>query len=142
MIQALADSNYLYALSDQSDDWHTMAITFADQHKNIEVIVPDVVLTEVCYLLKKRGDLDAMTSFLAALSSLQLPLQNLEYRDIERAREVLLQYPNLKKLEFVDCCIVALAERLEITRLCTFDERDFRVIRPKHIQYFDLVLFK
>src|SRR5687768_16750949 len=130
MIKALADSNYLYALSDRSDGWHDRATQFAARNTNIEVVVPDVVLTEVCYLLKKRGGLDAMTSFLAALSSLQLPLQNLEYGDIKRAREVLLQYTNLKKLDFVECCIVALAERLNITRLCTFDERDFRVIRP------------
>jgi uncharacterized protein len=141
MIKALADSNYLYALSDQSDDWHEQAAHFAEQNTNIEIIVPDVVLTEVCYLLKKRGGLQAMTSFLEAISALQLPLQNLEYSDINRAREVLLQYPNLKKLEFVDCCIVALAERLNITRICTFDQRDFRVIRPKHARSFDLVLF-
>jgi predicted nucleic acid-binding protein len=40
-------------------------------------------------------------------------------------------------LDFVDCCLTAIAERLNITQICTFDRRDFSIIRPKHVHYFE-----
>lgn len=43
------------------------------------------------------------------------------------------------ELDFVDCCLTALAERLNITRICTFDRRDFSIIRPKHTDYLELL---
>ncbi|MCS7072679.1 MAG: hypothetical protein NZM00_14335 [Anaerolinea sp.] len=43
------------------------------------------------------------------------------------------------ELDFVDCCLTALAERLHIRHLCTFDRRDFSMIRPKHTEYLELV---
>lgn len=43
------------------------------------------------------------------------------------------------ELDFVDCAITALAERLHVTQICTFDRRDFSIIRPHHMPYFDLV---
>jgi predicted nucleic acid-binding protein len=33
------------------------------------------------------------------------------------------------RLDFVDCCIMALAERLDINQICTFDRRDFVIFR-------------
>ena len=36
-------------------------------------------------------------------------------------------------------CIVAIAERLQVTQVCTFDRRDFTIIRPEHAPYFDLL---
>jgi predicted nucleic acid-binding protein len=34
---------------------------------------------------------------------------------------------------------MGVAERLNITRIYTFDKRDFGVFRPKHTQYLELV---
>jgi hypothetical protein len=42
------------------------------------------------------------------------------------------------ELDFVDCCIVAIAERLNLTEICTFDRRDFSIIRPTHVEYLTL----
>jgi hypothetical protein len=39
----------------------------------------------------------------------------------------------------VDALIVAMAERLKITRLLTLDRRDFQIIRPKHCDSFELL---
>jgi predicted nucleic acid-binding protein len=43
------------------------------------------------------------------------------------------------KLDFTDAAIVAISERLAITRVYTLDRRDFSVIRPKHCDYFELL---
>ena len=37
-----------------------------------------------------------------------------------------------------DACIVALAERLNITELVTLDQRHFNVVRPRHVQVLTL----
>jgi predicted nucleic acid-binding protein len=38
-----------------------------------------------------------------------------------------------------DCCIMTLSERLNITQVCTFDQRDFLIFRPKHCDYLDIL---
>ncbi|MCD4684394.1 MAG: hypothetical protein K8S97_00470 [Anaerolineae bacterium] len=43
------------------------------------------------------------------------------------------------RFDFVDCCIMALTERLNITQVCTFDRRDFSIFRPIHCDYLDLL---
>lgn len=35
--------------------------------------------------------------------------------------------------------LVALAERLNLTQVCTFDRRDFNLIRPRHCDHLDLL---
>lgn len=50
------------------------------------------------------------------------------YDDIRHASELMCQYPGTK-LDMVDCCIVALAERLHITRVATLDRHDFLRLR-------------
>jgi predicted nucleic acid-binding protein len=58
--------------------------------------------------------------------------------DFARAIALMDRYRDAE-LDFVDCCLTALAERLNITRICTFDRRDFSMIRPQHTEYFDLL---
>ena len=38
-----------------------------------------------------------------------------------------------------DASVVAIAERLGITRIATVDRRDFTVVRPRHIPAFELI---
>jgi predicted nucleic acid-binding protein len=40
---------------------------------------------------------------------------------------------------FVDCCILAIAERLNITRICTFDRRDFQTFATTHRERLELL---
>ena len=58
--------------------------------------------------------------------------------DYLRCGEILRQYSDAD-LDFVDALIVAVAERLNITRLLTLDRRDFQIIRPKHCSSFELL---
>ena len=34
---------------------------------------------------------------------------------------------------YVDASIVAIAERLNVTRIATLDQRHFRMMRPRHV---------
>ena len=43
------------------------------------------------------------------------------------------------RIDYVDCMIVALAERLGVTRILTLDQRHFRLFRPRHCPAFELL---
>ncbi len=142
-IKILLDSSFIFALNSPKDKNHITALQIA-LLKNIQIFIPDVVLTEVTQLMQRDSGLGqkAVISFLKGLSSdlstsgvKLLPVQE---KDILRASAVMEQYLD-NKLDFVDCCIVAMAERLNITHICTFDIRDFRRFRPKHVSHFTLL---
>ena len=65
-------------------------------------------------------------------------IERITYEDLARARQIMQTYAD-SKLDFVDCCLMALAERLKITQVCTFDQRDFAIFRPTHCDYLELL---
>jgi uncharacterized protein len=137
MADILIDASYLVALGYPRDQNHRAAKQFAAQHET-GLLIPEVVLVEAIYNLQRLGGTPAAARFANLLMS-QLPqLVPLTLSDFERAIEVMQTYGNAD-LDFVDCCLTALAERLDITQICTFDRRDFSIIRPKHVGYFELL---
>jgi predicted nucleic acid-binding protein len=65
-----------------------------------------------------------------------IPLVTIVNDDLVRVREIMSKYV---QFDFVDCCILALAERLNVTRVCTFDRRDFSSFKPLHCEYLELL---
>jgi hypothetical protein len=51
--------------------------------------------------------------------------------------ELLKKYAD-SRVDFVDCVIVAMSERLNVQTILTVDQRHFRLFRPKHIAFFEL----
>ena len=133
----LADTSFLYAIYDRSDKHHeqTREIINAGQ---IEIVLPDVVLGEALYLLKARIGIHGVVKCLNGLVTAQVPLEPITPIDLLRIREITIIYADAQ-LDFVDCCIMALAERLNITQIFTFDHRDFSIFRPKHCDYLELL---
>lgn len=58
-------------------------------------------------------------------------------QDIDRTASILEKYLD-SRVDFVDASIMAIAERLNIQTVLTIDQRDFRLFRPKHCEYFIL----
>lgn len=142
-IKIILDSSFVFALNSPKDKNHIPALQIA-LLKNVQFFLPDVALTEVTQLMQRDSGLGqkSVISFLKGLSAnlststiILLPVQE---KDVRRASEVMEQYLD-NKLDFVDCCIVSIAERLHITHICTFDIRDFRRFRPKHVSHFTLL---
>jgi hypothetical protein len=65
-------------------------------------------------------------------------LEAITLADLSRVRDIMATYAD-NRFDFVDCCIMALAERLNITQIYTFDRRDFQVFRPSHCDYLELL---
>lgn len=80
----------------------------------------------------------AFARFLRQLPDTKYRILALETDDILRTAEILNQYADTR-VDFVDATIAAVAERLKITRILSLDQRDFRVIRPKHSEYFEIL---
>ncbi len=128
----ILDTSFLFALADQSDRNHHRVLAVA---KSIDepLLLPCVVLPEVCYLIASR-----LGHLLANLIASNTQLEALTATDLERVNQILKQYAD-SQLDFVDAVIVAIAERIGITRILTLDRRDFSLIRPRHCACFELL---
>ncbi len=60
-----------------------------------------------------------------------MQLEPITMPDIRHAYEIMERYTDAR-FDFVDCCIMSLAERLDIRQICTFDRRDFNIYKPEH----------
>jgi uncharacterized protein len=72
------------------------------------------------------------------LAAASLELYPLERDDLARMSELIETYADLR-LGTVDASVIATAERLGATTIATLDRRHFTVVRPSHIDAFQLV---
>ena len=133
----IADSNFVYALYNSADNRHSDAIGFVS-HITEVMLVPDVALPEVCYLITRDLGHSGIQGFLAQFAQLDASLEPIGMGDLSRARDILILYDDAE-FDIVDCCIMAMAERLNITRIATFDRRDFNIFQPRHCDFLELL---
>jgi predicted nucleic acid-binding protein len=133
----IVDSSYLYALFDENNLMFDDATLVAELYRG-QFIIPYIVLTEVAYLFNREGGVPAVLKFLDRLTEMQPQFEVVLISDLVRAREIMDSFRR-SKLDFVDCCIMALSERLNITQVCTFDHRDFNIFRPKHVTHLEIL---
>lgn len=134
---AILDTSFLFSLTDQSDRNHQRVLAIA-QTVNEPLVLPVVVLPEVCYLIASRLGHQAMRHFVSSMTPDAVQVESPTTKDLVRVQKILEQYAD-SQLDFTDAAIVAIAERLNITRVYTLDRRDFSVIRPSHCNYFELL---
>lgn len=135
--QILVDSSFLYALLDVRNPKYSIARSVVALRK-VQMLVPYITLSEAAFLFNRAGGVPAVMRFLDALVALQPQYETVTSDDLTRAREIMGKYLTAK-LDFVDCCIMALSERLNITQVCTFDHRDFGIFRPKHCDRLEIL---
>ena len=137
MMAVLLDSGFVFASLNASESEHQATISVLENiHEPI--ILPVPAITEIAYLLARDINNEAAAGFVASLAATELTLETPRQEDYSRSAEILRQYSDAK-LDFVDTMIVAIAERLNITRVLTFDRRDFQLIRPKHCSGFEIL---
>jgi len=102
------------------------------------MLVPNVVLPEVCYLITRDLGHHGIETIIDYFAQLDAQFAPLEFTDLQRVRDIVATYADAE-LDIVDCCIVAIAERLNMTRIATFDRRDFSLVRPRHGEFLELL---
>lgn len=136
-MSVIADSNFLYALYNAKEAFHREAMSFVS-HNTETLLVPNVALPEVCYLLTRDIGYVGMHRFLEYFARVNVQLESISMDDLYRVREIAIVYADAQ-FDIVDCCIMAIAERLHITRIATFDRRDFGIFRPRHRDFLELL---
>ena len=89
-------------------------------------------------MLHRRLGAEHEVDFLDALLGGAFEIVDLLHADYSRAAYLVETYENLS-LGFVDAAIVAVAERMGVTRVATLNHRDFAVVRPGHVSHFTLL---
>jgi len=136
MVESIADTGFVAALGNRVDNRHQDCAAVYEREGVI--YLPQTVLAEVGYMLGREIGNRAFSTFLRRLPETKYRIVPLEMQDFLRTAELLNQYAD-SRIDFVDATIAALAERLNITRILTLDQRDFRMIRPKHSDYFEVL---
>ena len=133
---ALLDTGFLLAVIDADDDLHEACV--AAFQAEVNPVLPDVVIPELAYLILREMGYPVLIGFLRSLANGELPIVQTTTQDLERAASVLEKYAD-SRVDFVDSAIVALAERLELTRIMTVDRRHFGLFKPSHCDYFEIL---
>ena len=100
--------------------------------------MPVLCVTEVAYLLESRLGAEAAVRVLGDFASGALVSQAVAPSDWLRVAQLVHVYGDLP-LGTVDASVVAAAERLGATSIATLDRRHFAVVRPEHVESFDLL---
>ena len=134
--KSLFDTGFLLAILNVEDDLHESCVA-AYQDEN-RAALPEVVIPELAYMVMRGLGYKALAEFLRSVAAGDFVLVPTELQDLNRAAEILEKYADAK-IDFVDCVIVAIAERLNIERILTVDRRHFNLFRPAHCEFFEIV---
>ena len=131
------DTGVAYAAADRDDPDHVacaqVMVSYAGQLR-----VPTPVLVETSWLIERRLGPAAEAGFLRSVRAGEVERVDLADDDWDRAIELINTYADLG-LGLVDASVVTLAERLGVTTVATLNHRDFRVVRPRHVDAFELI---
>jgi len=131
------DTNVVVSAADNDEPRHGTCAELLRRHR-AELVVPTTVVVESSWFIEDRLGPVAEAKFLRSVTSGELRRQDLTDADWERATALVEAYADLG-LGLVDASIVAIAERLGVTTIATLNQRDFRVVRPRHVPAFDLL---
>jgi uncharacterized protein len=136
-MDTLVDTGFAYAVANPLEKKHKEALAFYVSIRE-SLLFPSVALPEVAFLAKRDGGNLGVIAVLKAIHQSRLQIVDVDGADHSRAIAILEKYHD-SRIDFVDACIMAMAERLSITRILTFDHRDFGMYRPSHAERFDLL---
>ncbi len=133
----IVDAGPLYAAAATQDDHHSRCLELL-AHAPRPLLVPELVVTEVSYLLSDRIGPHAELAFARAIAAGELLVEPVLDPEWERIAELMEQYLDLP-LGIADASLIALAERHRATEIATLDHRHLGVVRPRHVPSFTLL---
>jgi len=101
-------------------------------------VVPEPVVVETDLVIGRKLGVTAEIVFLASLAEGAFAIESPTMADRARAAALVEQYRDAD-IGCVDAITVAIAERLREHRVATVDRRHFAMIRPRHVEAFELL---
>jgi predicted nucleic acid-binding protein len=133
----LIDTGPIVAAASKRDQHHAACLAALDSLREPPLITP-LVAMEVCYFLSTRATPAAETAFLRSIAVGSFDLVTVTNDDLERSAALIETYANLP-LGAADASIIAVAERLNVRQVMTLDRAHFSIVRPRHIEVFQLL---
>ena len=137
MTIAVVDTGVVLALAIAGDPRHQDVSRALASHVG-GLILPDPVILESAQLIGRRFGSKSEARLIRRLVATDWRRMSVAAEDLDRVADLIETYADAN-IGFVDGAIVAIAERLGATRLFTLDRRDFGIIRPRHVQAFELL---
>lgn len=135
MTRCLIDTGPMVALFDASDQYHSRAVDFIRSY-NGQLLSSLANITETVYLLDFSQQ--AQTDFLSWVAHGAVQIEPIDASDVQKIVKVFQKYADLP-MDFADGCLVAIAQKLNISHIATFDS-DFEIYRLKGGKRFDIVV--
>lgn len=122
MISLMIDSGALLALIDRRDQHHVAAAQFFHAQNAASYVVPETIFAETMTLTKARlGARAAITLGERMMQSRSFSLVVLSEVDRQHTWNIFTRYSD-KAWSYVDCSVLAVARRLQITTVFAFDQ--------------------
>jgi predicted nucleic acid-binding protein len=134
-VLAIVDAGPLYAVLDADDRNHRRSVEVL-QRRDLELVIPALVVAEVTYMVGRRLGARAEAAFLRGLESFQVDAPVPE--DWPRIATLVEQYGDFP-LGGTDASVITLSERLGTDLIVTLDRRHFGAIKPRHAAGFRLL---
>jgi len=133
----LVDAGPLYAYVDAEDRHHARCRELLETYPG-PLLVPVLVVGEVAFLVRRWLGTKAEVRFLGDMAGDTYFVEPVRPPDWRRMAELVAAYRDFP-LGSVDASVVAAAERLDIRAIATLDRRHFSVVRPRHVDAFELL---
>ncbi|MEO6350467.1 MAG: PIN domain-containing protein [Candidatus Limnocylindrales bacterium] len=122
---AVVDTGPLYAVADADDDDHARCLGIL-QRREIELVIPAMVVAEATYLIGSRLGAEAEAVFLDGLSAFEVEGPTAD--DWTQLAALVRKYGDFP-LGGTDASVAVLADRLGTDLIVTLDRRHFGALR-------------
>jgi len=133
----IVDTGVLVAATDRTDQHYDACVALLETEPG-PLVTTALVIAECAYLIERELGPTVEATLYKAIIDGALHVENLTTADWARVHELVTTYADLP-LGGTDASIITIAERLGQTRIATLDRRHFTVIRPAHLDAFDLI---
>ena len=122
---AIVDTGPLYAAVNANDQDHERCVNVLED-SSLNLVVPALVVAEVCYLLGSRLGPTIEAAFLRGLTAVEVEAPSVD--DWQEIAELVQRYGDFP-LGGTDASVAVLAERLGTDLIVTLDRRHFAALR-------------
>lgn len=133
MSRFIIDSGAFLALLDARDKYHSAAQVFTEANEDATFIIPGTIFAETLTLVKGRlGAKPAILLGERILRSPRFQLVHLSDNDHQATWDIFKQYDD-KSWSYADCSLLAMARRLQITSIFSFDHHISQMAELKRV---------
>ena len=128
----IVDSGVLVAAADRNDPDFAACSSLLETDDG-PLVTTAMVVAEAAYLIDRQVGHAGEVALYTSIIEQALAVEAMTGADWTRVRELIDRYQDLR-LGGTDAGLIAIAERLGVTRIATLDHRHFRVVRPAHCE--------